>query len=110
MPGRNADHELKRRVERWAAKLKVQPKLVRVQRMTRKWGSCSTGGTITLAADLADQVSGFQDFVVAHELLHLRIPNHGRLFKALMTVHVPNWRRYGVARSGQPRAPHYQHG
>jgi predicted metal-dependent hydrolase len=46
--------------------------------MTRKWGSCSTAGTITLAADLSDQAVGFQDFVIAHELLHLRVPNHGR--------------------------------
>jgi hypothetical protein len=49
--------------------------------------------TITLASDLVDESDSFQDFVVAHELLHLRVPNHGRLFKALMTVHVPGWRR-----------------
>jgi predicted metal-dependent hydrolase len=99
MTKRNTNHELlKRRVERCAAKLKVQPKLVRIQRMTRKWGSCSTAGTITLAADLAEQTTGFQDFVVAHELLHLRVPNHGRLFKALMTIHVPDWRLHNVRR------------
>ncbi|WP_038953697.1 M48 metallopeptidase family protein, partial [Bradyrhizobium japonicum] len=98
MAKRDANDELKRRVERWAAKLKVQPKLVRVQRMTRKWGSCSTAGTITLAADLAEQITGFQDFVVAHELLHLRVPNHGRLFKALMTAYVPGWRSHDVRR------------
>ena len=34
--------------------------------MTRKWGSCSTRGTITLAADLADKDSAFQDFVIEH--------------------------------------------
>ena len=39
-----------------------------------------------------------QDFVVAHELLHLRVPNHGRLFKALMTAHVPYWRSFDVVR------------
>jgi hypothetical protein len=48
--------------------------------MTRKWGSCSMRGTVTLAADLIEQDRHFQDFVVAHELLHLRVPNHGRLF------------------------------
>lgn len=83
---------LKRRVDHWAVKLRVMPRLVRVQRMTRKWGSCSTGGIVTLATDLDEQPGAFQDFVIAHELLHLRIPNHGRLFKALMTAHVPNWR------------------
>jgi predicted metal-dependent hydrolase len=66
--------------------------------MTRKWGSCSTTGTITLAADLSEQSDGFQDFVVVHELLHLRIPNHGRVFKALMTAHVPGWREHDVLR------------
>jgi predicted metal-dependent hydrolase len=73
-------------VDAWASKLKVTPRFVRVQRMTRKWGSCSARGTITLAADLTEQDRHFQDFVVAHELLHLRVPNHGRLFKALMTA------------------------
>lgn len=89
---------LKRRVERWAIKLKVKPRVVRIQVMRRKWGSCSTAGTITLAADLVNQSEGFQDFVVAHELLHLRVPNHGRLFKALMSAHVPNWRSLAVRR------------
>jgi Protein of unknown function DUF45 len=42
---------LRRRVDAWAIKLKVSPRVVRVQRMTRKWGSCSARGTITLAAD-----------------------------------------------------------
>lgn len=89
---------IRNRVEFWAQRLSVQPRRVRVQRMTRKWGSCSTSGTITLATDLADQETGFQDFVIAHELLHLRIPNHGKLFKALLAVHVPDWRKYHLQR------------
>lgn len=89
---------LHKRVEAWAVRLRVQPPLVRVQRMTRKWGSCSTAGTITLATDLGDQEVGFQDFVIAHELLHLRVPNHGKLFKALLNVHVPDWRQYDVGK------------
>ncbi|MCY4498604.1 MAG: M48 family metallopeptidase, partial [Rhodospirillaceae bacterium] len=63
------------RVAVWSDRLKVRPRQVRIQRMTRKWGSCSTAGTVTLAADLGEQDSGFQDFVVVHELLHLRLPN-----------------------------------
>ena len=86
------------RVEYWAQRLSVQPRLVRVQRMTRKWGSCSTSGIVTLAADLADQDSDFQNFVIVHELLHLRVPNHGKLFKALMTAHIPDWRRHDLRR------------
>jgi predicted metal-dependent hydrolase len=66
--------------------------------MTRKWGSCSTSGVITLATDLVEQRPQFVDFVIAHELLHLRVPNHGKMFKALMTMHVPLWRRMNLER------------
>jgi predicted metal-dependent hydrolase len=66
--------------------------------MTRKWGSCSSRGIITLSTDLSRRSQEFQDFVIVHELLHLRIPNHGRLFKALMSAHVPGWRKQNVLR------------
>lgn len=84
--------ELRRRALAWAVKLRVNPRVIRIQDMRRKWGSCSSAGTVTLASDLVDQDPRFQDFVIAHELLHLRVPTHGRLFKALMSAHVPGWR------------------
>lgn len=90
--------DLRRHTHAWAVKLRVNPRFVRVQKMTRKWGSCSSRGTVTLAVDLVDQVERFQNFVIVHELLHLRVQNHGRLFKALLSAHVPGWR--SVARSG----------
>ena len=62
--------------------------------MAAKWGSCSRRGTVTLAEDLAKESSGFQDVVIVHELLHLRVRNHGKVFKALMSAHVPRWRAF----------------
>ncbi|MYC97563.1 MAG: M48 family metallopeptidase [Caldilineaceae bacterium SB0661_bin_32] len=87
---------IRKRVECWSQRLGIRPRLIRVQQMTRKWGSCSTSGIITLAIDLAEQEPGFQDFVIVHELLHLRIPNHGKLFKALMSVYVPAWKEHNM--------------
>lgn len=84
--------ELRRRALAWALKLKVSPRVIRVQAMRRKWGSCSSTGIITLASDLLDQTARFQDYVIVHELLHLRYTTHGRVFKALMSAHVPGWR------------------
>lgn len=94
----NGRAQLCEKVLHWSQRLKVEARIIRVQRMTRKWGSCSTTGIITLAKDLIEQEPGFQDFVIAHELLHLRLPTHGRLFKALMTAHVPAWRHFDVER------------
>lgn len=89
--------ELRRRTFAWALTLRVNPKMVRVQSMRKKWGSCSSRGVVTLATDLAEQERAFQDFVIAHELLHLRVPNHGRLFKALMSAYIPRWRVFEAA-------------
>lgn len=86
-----ARKHIRTRAAYWAGRLKIALKTVRVQRMARKWGSCSSGGIVTLAEDLADQDKRFQDFVIVHELLHLRVQNHGRLFKALMSLNVPGW-------------------
>jgi predicted metal-dependent hydrolase len=60
----------------------------------------SLRGTVTLAIDLLAETERFQDFVIIHELLHHRFANHGRMFKALMSVHVPWWRDFE-----QPSAP-----
>jgi predicted metal-dependent hydrolase len=90
-------HQLRQQIELWAKRLKVSPKHIRIQSMTHKWGSCSSTGTITFASDLAKLNVEFQKFVIVHELLHLRIPNHGKLFKALMTAYVPEWRAYDLA-------------
>ncbi len=88
-----AELELRRRTMTWAVRLRVHPRVVRVQAMRRKWGSCSAAGTLTLARDLVTERRAFQEFVIVHELLHLRVPSHGRLFKALMSAYLPGWRR-----------------
>lgn len=84
--------DLRQRALAWSVRLRVNPRMIRVQEMRKKWGSCSSAGTVTLAYDLTGQPEAFQDYVIVHELLHLRVPNHGRVFKALMTAHVPTWR------------------
>src|SRR5215471_1407333 len=85
-------HELKTAVSEWAAKVKARPKQIRVQPMARKWASCSSNGRITFNSELFAQPYRFQEFVIVHELLHLKIPNHGKLFKSLLSAHLPEWR------------------
>lgn len=86
--------ELKERVRAWAHRVRVAPTQIRVQRMSRKWASCSTRGWCTFAADIIDESVAFQDYVIVHELLHLKMRNHGRVFRGLLSAHVPGWRRF----------------
>ena len=83
---------LRARAQFWIERLRARPRVVRIQTMTRKWGSCSTRGVVTLSADLGKEPRGMQDAVIVHELLHLKVRNHGRVFKALMSAHLPQWR------------------
>lgn len=81
----------KEKVELWASQIDVYPKRVQIQRMTKKWASCSTSGRICFSTDLLEEDSAFQEAVIVHELLHLRVPNHGKLFKSLMNAYLPKW-------------------
>jgi predicted metal-dependent hydrolase len=56
--------------------------------MKRKWASCSTTGRVSFAEDLLAQQSKFRSEVIVHELLHLKVPNHGGLFKALLRAYL----------------------
>lgn len=76
------------RVDHWSSRLRVRPTRIRIQTMTRKWASCSSRGCVTFSRDLLEQPTGFQDYVIAHELLHLRIRNHGKLFTATLKVYL----------------------
>lgn len=75
-------------------RLRVQPRCVRVQPMTRKWGSCSAAGTVTFATALLAEPAEFRTYVIVHELLHLRVPNHGRLFRSYLGAYLPGYQRY----------------
>lgn len=66
--------------------------------MTRKWGSCSTTGVVTLSDDLTSRPVKFQEYVIAHELLHLKVKNHGKLFRASMGAYFPGWRAQDLQR------------
>lgn len=85
------EQQLRRRALGWAVKLKVNPEKVLIERLPGKWGSCAPDGIVTFAEDLAKEGEDFQDYVIVHELLHLRYRDHGKQFKAMMTALVPNW-------------------
>lgn len=72
----------------WAEHLEVAATEVRLMSMSRKWASCSTRGRVTFANDLLAQPEEFRREVIVHELLHLKVPNHGPLFRALLLAHL----------------------
>ena len=68
------------------------PKLI-VRKMARRWGSCTRRGTITLNVDLIKVPRTFIDYVIVHELCHLRVHSHSPGFYKLLTRAMPDWRQ-----------------
>jgi predicted metal-dependent hydrolase len=81
----------------------VKPEQVRLQKMTRKWASCSTVGRVTFSEDLLQESGAFQDYVIVHELLHLRVRNHGKLFKSFLKAYLPGADRWFANGALRPR-------
>ncbi len=76
--------EIKQVVQGWSKKIGVKPLEVHIRQMKCKWASCSSRGRITLNMDVLTHNKKFVDEVIVHELLHLKYPNHGKMFKALL--------------------------
>lgn len=72
----------------WAKRFKVKPAEIHLRPMKRKWASCSSKGRLTFDTELLRQPARFRAEVIVHELLHLKIPNHGPLFRSLIKAYL----------------------
>ncbi len=86
-------------VDRWADQLGVAAERVQLRPMRQKWGSISTSGNLTLADDLLKLPPHLVEYVICHELLHLKVPHHNRLYYLLLGQHIPDWRHRAQALS-----------
>ena len=90
----NLKSNFKSKVYEWALKLNVRINSIAMRPMINKWASCSTNGNLNFNTDLLMLEKELWDYVIVHELLHLSIPNHGKLWKTLMRVHLGEWENY----------------
>ena len=76
----------------WCDKLDVAVTRVQVREMRNKWGSISTAGTLTLADGILSLPLDLAEYVVVHELLHLKFPDHRQGWQVSMGMYLPDWR------------------
>jgi predicted metal-dependent hydrolase len=88
---------------KWQPVLGVQVAGVYVQRMKTKWGACNPARrTIRLNTDLARKPPECLEYIVVHELAHLREPHHGEGFQRLMSEVMPQWQAHRRALNRLP--------
>ena len=84
------------RIAHWhgrMAHLNILLPTLRVRAMRSRWGSCSNRGNVNLNLWLIKLPLECIDYVVVHELCHLREFHHGPAFYALMDEVLPDWRK-----------------
>jgi predicted metal-dependent hydrolase len=89
---RRAKIELPARTWELAAVTGVAVTFVTVRNQRSRWGSCSANGTISLNWRLVQTPEFVRDYIIYHELMHLREMNHSERFWARVAEVCPAWR------------------
>lgn len=87
-----AREHLTARADHYAERMDVDYKSLELRNQRTRWGSCSTGGTLSLNWRLIMAPPDVVDYLVVHELAHLTEQHHGREFWQLVGDHVPNYK------------------
>ncbi len=80
------------RLTYWQAKLDVRFSTLQVKQWRRKWGSCDSKGVVSLNWRLLLAPAWVADYVVVHELAHLRYMNHSANFWQLVAQTYPQYK------------------
>jgi predicted metal-dependent hydrolase len=80
-------------IHKWEKRMGVDVTRYFLQRMKTKWGSCNhAAGHIRLNTELVKKPRDLLEYVIVHELAHLREPTHNERFVAILSEHWPQWR------------------
>jgi predicted metal-dependent hydrolase len=80
-------------ISKWMVQLSISNFTWQIKMMKTQWGSCTKKSRILLFnLELARVPKECIEYVVVHELTHLTVPSHNRVFQTLMTERLPRWR------------------
>ncbi len=79
--------------ERYMKLLGEEECVFKIRKMKKRWGSCNFEKRIVLVnLELIKKQVYCIEYIILHELLHLRIPNHSKEFWKLLTLYMPDWK------------------
>lgn len=88
----------------WASRIGVPLRQMHLRSMHTKWASISKAGRLTLNTDLLGLPPDLGELVIVHELVHLLMPNHGRVWKSFMSAYLPDWEERQRRLDGMPQS------
>lgn len=76
---------------RKVARERIPYPMLAIRKMTRRWGSCTKEGRIILNLEMIKAPKDCIDYVIVHELCHLKEHNHGQKFWKLLARVMPDY-------------------
>jgi predicted metal-dependent hydrolase len=89
-----ARSEIRKSVKKFSAKMELEYMQVRLKDQSSRWGSCSSKNNLNFNWRLILTPKSVLDYVVIHELAHLKEMNHGHKFWALVEKYDPDYREH----------------
>ena len=79
-------------VEIWSKKMSLKPSNIGFRKAKRQWGSCSSQNSLSFNYYLMKLPQSLVEYVVVHELAHIKEKNHSKNFWALVEKFLPNYK------------------
>ena len=94
--------QVERLVKQHAEKKQLFPKTIKIKTQKSRWGSCGIHNDININWLLIIAPPEILEYVVVHELCHIKIKNHSAHFWALVAEHLPDYqnRRHWLKKHG----------
>jgi hypothetical protein len=89
---RKAKEYLRARVEHFSRELNLQPRGTRITSANQRWGSCSEDNSLAFSFRLMMAPPDVIDYVIIHELMHIRQKNHSSKFWDLVVETMPDYK------------------
>ncbi|WP_408956577.1 M48 family metallopeptidase [Natroniella sp. ANB-PHB2] len=90
---KKAEKRITERVAKYKSQIGVAPNSVKIKKQKKRWGSCSSLGNLNFNWKIIMAPMSVIDYLVVHELAHLKYPNHSKDFWNLVASVIPDYKK-----------------
>jgi predicted metal-dependent hydrolase len=87
----NAQSTFTHKVEEYSKKLGVKPEKIIIKDLKNRWGSMTTEGSLNMNVNLLKAPGDIVDYIILHEICHLKIKEHSHHYWDLVHKHMPDY-------------------
>ncbi|MBU2429240.1 MAG: M48 family metallopeptidase, partial [Proteobacteria bacterium] len=90
---KKAEVKITPRIKKWSEIIGLEPASLRFRKLSKRWGSCSKANEVIINFDAVKLPFTLIDYIVVHELVHIRHKHHSKEFYQELAKFVPEWKK-----------------